>query len=812
VPLQGTKSCLQKFSGMNSDFFYGVDGLVRTFRAGVEYEVCRVPHRYVDQVRKDLFVMARWRCWQVVVYILFAHTSVMSQTEGPGTEPISKSDEISQEVSIDVQDTVDIAIFHSNDLKGQFFMHGEAEVFLGGMASRIQMIREARRKGPVVVLDAGDALGPSTLSTWDKGKTMISLMKMAGYAAMTPGSHDLDLGLAELSMRRKEAEFPFLAANVIGKGGSESPLQEYVLHEQAGVIIGILGVVSQSVRGQTNPKSVAELTFGDPVESATRVVADLKNQGVHYIIAQVHMEEEEALSLARQVDGIDLVVAGGFLGLERALQVRALTRLVNGVQVVTTPSYGGYLGEVVVRFKGSHASGYKEIETSARLISIDAEIPSDAEAASLIAAVESAYAGATGEALGRIEGENLDDQARLVANLIRSHTEMEVGIVSRGTFREVSADSQMYLRDVDRFVRYDDSLVKLVLTGKQLRKIVSRSKGAGGGERGLLFAGVDPDAMTVNQRPVRDGESYQVATVEYLASGGGGYNDFRKGKGKINTGISLRSLLSAWLKAGSLSPSDFVALDRQGVWRSGWTLEGAFRRNYINDTTTLYRAQNERVSFLSGETSIAWNSATRYFLSREAGPNVIQFENTTDFGQLGGSFSDLETSTDRFDADITYRRRTKGLKVDPYVSTGISTAFSTNGGSRPFLWRSSVGFQKRLYRRLVVRFAGRGQRNYAADETDYGAEISMEYQRRLPQGGRFRSNTKSFFGFTDRKVVSVENYNTFSFPLAGKLSLTVRQSNFLYRVDEIQGVPVKGSAVRMDLTVGFAYGLDWKWF
>jgi hypothetical protein len=122
-----------------------------------------------------------------------------------------------------------------------------------------------------------------------------------------------------------------------------------------------------------------------------------------------------------------------------------------------------------------------------------------------------------------------------------------------------------------------------------------------------------------------------------------------------------------------------------------------------------------------------------------------------------------------------------------------------------------VGFQKRLYRRVVVRFAGRGQRNYTAKETDYGAEISLDYRRRLPQGGRFRSNTKSFFGFTDRKVISVENYNTFSFPLVGKLSLTVRQNNFLYRVDKIQNVPVKGSAVRMDLTVGFAYGLDWKW-
>ncbi|MDA0748509.1 MAG: hypothetical protein O2954_18475, partial [bacterium] len=245
---------------------------------------------------------------------------------------------------------------------------------------------------------------------------------------------------------------------------------------------------------------------------------------------------------------------------------------------------------------------------------------------------------------------------------------------------------------------------------------------------------------------------------------------------------------------------------------SGWSVEGAFRRNYVNATTEEYRTRKERVSFLSGETSIAWNSASRYFLGYESGPHVVLFENTADFGQLGGSFSDLETSTDRLDADVTYRRRIEGLKADPFVSSGISTAFSKTDDTRPFLWRSSLGFQRNLTPNLVGQFAGRGQRNYTTHEDDYGAEIVLKYQRLLPQGGRFRSDVKSFFGLTNRKVISVENYNTFNFPLVGELSLTVRQNNFLYRVDKIQDVAVEGIAFRMDLTVGFAYGLDWKWF
>ncbi len=44
--------------------------------------------------------------------------------------------------------------------------------------------------------------------------------------------------------------------------------------------------------------------------------------------------------------------------------------------------------------------------------------------------------------------------------------------------------------------------------------------------------------------------------------------------------------------------------------------------------------------------------------------------------------------------------------------------------------------------------------------------------------------------------------------MVGALSLTVRQNNFIYRVDKIKGVPVSGSAFRTDLTVGFAYGLE----
>lgn len=89
--------------------------------------------------------------------------------------------------------------------------------------------------------------------------------------------------------------------------------------------------------------------------------------------------------------------------------------------------------------------------------------------------------------------------------------------------------------------------------------------------------------------------------------------------------------------------------------------------------------------------------------------------------------------------------------------------------------------------------------------------MNLDYRRSLGSG-KLRSRLRSFTGFTDRHVVSLENYNTLTFPLVGTLSLSVQQSNFLYRVNKIRNTPVDGIANRWNLTLGLVYDLGWKWY
>lgn len=718
---------------------------------------------------------------------------------------------VAQSVAAPPSDSVSVTILHSNDVYGQFHRQETSGRLLGGMAPRVHLIREQGRMKPIT-LDAGNALGPLPMAASDRGATMISLMKLAGYDAMLPGNHEFNYGPDILKKRLDEAQFPLLGTNLKSVGPLNTLIQSSLVLERDGVRIGIVGLVSPEVATLTNPKKVADITFEDPVRSAAAAVAALRDEGVDYVVALAHIRESEALFLGQQVPDIDLIVAGGYYGVNQPDQLPALIRLTNGVHIVITPGYGTYLGRVTAQFVRRSEGGYMPVRTDAALLTIDKTVTDDPEAETLIDALEARYMTATEDTLGYITGATLDDQARIVANLMREQTDMEIGIINRGALRMVSSTAPLQVRDLETFIRFQDHLVTMTLTGNQLRAIVTRGSQAARASAKVVYAGLNADNMTVNGRLLQNDERYQVVSTEFLANGGDGYVEFTQGRNTAATGLELRELVQQALQErGTLTPSDFRQLNRKGIWRSAWEVEGAFERNFIDQTTMAYRNLNESVSFLSGATTISWNSVLRYSVGYEVGPHATLLQTVMDFGQIGQSFGNLKKSSDQIDSELSYHYRTRSGNFDPFVSTGLNTAFTRNSGQRPILVRNSLGFQKIFRQRLLVRFAGRGQRDFFVDASDFGGEVTLEVTQPLQTGGRVTSRVRSFFGFTDRRVISIENYNTFSFPLVGALRLNVRQNNFIYRVNKIRGIPVAGFAFRTNLTVGFAYGLGWKW-
>ena len=699
-----------------------------------------------------------------------------------------------------------LTVIHGNDVSGQLTRRGDR----GGMAARVGLIRKLQTSEPAIVLDAGDALGPNAMSRFDAGATMCAAMSRANYAAMALGNHDLSLGWDVLAERRKEIDFPMLAANLVRKDGGKPPVPGYTLVKAGGVQVGIIGVLGPQVADKINPGHLSGLRVGDPAKVVDSLAVVLRGKKAQCVIVLAHMDETSALNFAREVEGVDLIVAGGFSDLDRGLQVPGLIRLVNGLTLVVTPSNGMSVGRVVLHLSQDSEGNMKVVDVVAEQIPVDRSVARDPETERLINDLRQRYEQGANQRIGRIVGKTYRDQGRVVAGVMRRYLDGEVGIINRGGLGLVPSNRVLKVGHIDHLIPFDDRLVKMRLTGAQLLSIVRRSQNAPREEMRLIFSGLEKN--TINGRRIQKNELYRVVAVEFLANGGDGYGEFRKGKDVVFTGMPLRQMVVYALRdtQAVLVPREFTTLRSDGIWHMNWTVKGAFNRNYIDGTTLAYREQKERVSFLSGKTSLAWNTTMNLMVVRDMGKQVLTLEQSLAIGQDGTTFDDLTRSKDQLETDLIYRYRTQSV-ADPFVLAGYSTALSQIDGQRPKLLRGSLGFQRRFGRTLTVRLGARAQRDLAVDATDLGLVVGLNYRRSLGSGN-FRSRVRSFTGFTDRHVVSLENYNSLTFPLIGALSLSVQQNNFLYRVNKIRNTPVDGIANRWDLTLGLVYDLGWKWY
>jgi len=155
-------------------------------------------------------------------------------------------------------------------------------------------------------------MGPSPLSAWDQGTTMIDLMRVAGYTALLPANHEFDSGAETLKRRQTRSAFPFLGTNLSVDDDETAVFSNYLLIETAGPRIGVLGLLSQEVAILTNPDHFNGIQISDPLEAAESAIEVLQRQGADYIIALTHMKESEALPFSRQAEGVNLVIADGY--------------------------------------------------------------------------------------------------------------------------------------------------------------------------------------------------------------------------------------------------------------------------------------------------------------------------------------------------------------------------------------------------------------------------------------------------------------------------------------------------------------------
>ena len=84
------------------------------------------------------------------------------------------------------------------------------------------------------------------------------------------------------------AEFDFLAANVAYKDGGDTIFPPYAIHKFNGIKIGIVGMTTEETPTIVTPAGIQTVNFFDEAESVNALVPELKKQGVETIIVLLH--------------------------------------------------------------------------------------------------------------------------------------------------------------------------------------------------------------------------------------------------------------------------------------------------------------------------------------------------------------------------------------------------------------------------------------------------------------------------------------------------------------------------------------------
>lgn len=502
-------------------------------------------------------------------------TAALAASKEPPAPSVKAQENASYESALHNKDKSNytLTIMHTND----------THAHLDNIARRITAIKQVREAQPSsLLLDAGDVFSGTLYFNQYEGLADLEFMNLAGYDAMTFGNHEFDKGTATLANFFKEAKFPFVSANIdFKKDGNISPyfndeiknnpkgngeIYNGIIKKVNGERIGIFGLTTAETVDISSPGP--DVVFQNYLEEAKQAVKSFKEKGVNKIIALTHIGYDDGggdndLTLAKEVDGIDIIVGGHtHTKLDQPVMVDAGKE---PTVIVQANEYSKFLGKLDVQFdkKG------KVVNFDGNLIDLDQKvnnayvIPDDPEAAQIL---ETKYKPAVVEMQNTVIGKTTVDliggnpPARTVetnlGNLITDgmlakaktiNPDTVIAFQNGGGIRVSVPAGDITLAKVLEVMPFGNSLGIMKLTGAEIKEALEISvkdapKAFGGFLQvsGLKFtfdsnlpAGQRVKSVKVKEDGVNyvsldDSKTYVVATNTFTAKGGDGFTVFAK--------------------------------------------------------------------------------------------------------------------------------------------------------------------------------------------------------------------------------------------------------------------------------------------
>ena len=439
-------------------------------------------------------------------------------------------------------------ILHTNDHHGRFWPNKDGELGLAPRATLINQLREEIRKegGHSLLIDAGDVNTGIPQSDMLDAEPDFKGMALLGYDVMALGNHEFDNPIETLLKQREWAGFPFISANIYQKDSDERLFPSHIVKEAEDLKITIFGLTTEDTPFKSNRENTKNLRFVPAVEEAKKLVPVLRKD-TDVLIALTHMGHYENethgadapgdVTLARQVDGIDLIVGG------HTQKPLFQPDVQNGTLIVQAHEWGKYVGRVDLEFLDGKVTlkDYKlipvNLKTAEVKIEADAYIESFLrpfkEKGDVSLQVELGTAETHFEGQSTIIRNGETNLGNLVTRAYKEKFKTDIALSNSGGIRASLPQGIVTYETVLTFLPFGNELSVAELTGKELKeyfeKILFVMKGTGGFPQ---ISGVEIVANTalkqitsfkINGKPVCSNKTYSVALPDFIAAGNDKY-------------------------------------------------------------------------------------------------------------------------------------------------------------------------------------------------------------------------------------------------------------------------------------------------
>ncbi|MDG0794317.1 bifunctional 2',3'-cyclic-nucleotide 2'-phosphodiesterase/3'-nucleotidase [Cohnella ginsengisoli] len=470
---------------------------------------------------------------------------------------------------------VEVHLIGINDLHGQLDTTSIVNNKPAGTAATLATyIKEARAKYEYSLLvHNGDSVGATApVSSLERDEPTLEWMNLMQFDIGTLGNHEFDQGVAALKAQlyggtdpvggkitHKGVNFDYINANVVDEKTGEPIIAPYAVKEIGGVKIGFIGVVTMATVTKVSPEGLKGVKLVDQAPVVNKAVDELKKQGIKSIVILAHdpattnattgLTTGEAADLANSVDDeVDVIMAGDNHALANGL--------VDGKLVVQAYSYGTAFEDVKLII--DPATGDITSKSATVTTTFQDGVTPDKATETLVNSYLDKHpelknpVGTTDGTIVRTDAYNNEAPlGNLIADAMRSaFPGSDFAFMNPGGIRADLPKGEVKFGDLAKVQPFGNTLVKLTLTGAQIRTLLQQQWGVKADgtadTKTLQISGLKYTAykdLPVAQRvtsltktdgtPIEDNKEYTAVVNNFMAAGGDNYKVLTEAKSAV---------------------------------------------------------------------------------------------------------------------------------------------------------------------------------------------------------------------------------------------------------------------------------------